>query len=159
MKFFSISVLCCSFIWGINTCWAEDIAVVVNRANTVDSLTPAQLAGIYRGKLRQWPAGGQIIVVNRPVGSFVRKAFYQEVLNSKPTQRFFLTGTPIPFSTISRRSSRATIRFVANLPEAIGYLFLNELELDEKSNGIKIVSIITMKNEQTETGKEIKQEE
>ncbi len=68
-------------------------------------------------------AEGIAVIVNRPVDYFVRQFFYERALNSKPTQKFDQSNTPIPFRTIIRQSSLATLRFVNNLPEAIGYLF------------------------------------
>lgn len=129
-------------LWGVNCCWAEEIAVIVNRANSLESPSIAQLARIYKGQQRQWSDGRQIVVVNRPVDSVVRKLFYRKVLKSKPTQKFSQPGTPIPFRSIVQRSSLATIRFVNNLPEAIGYIYSSELELDEKNTAIKIVGLI-----------------
>jgi phosphate transport system substrate-binding protein len=147
MKSFLLILLSFSIFGGSGYCEAEGIAVVVNRANPVDKLSIAQLARIYKGQQQQWPDGKQIIVVNRPVDSAVRKVFYQKVLASKPTQKFYLPNTPIPFRTIVQRSSLATVKFVSNLPEAIGYLYLNELELDEKSKNVKIIRVIEIEDD------------
>ncbi len=121
--------------------------MIVNRENSVGTLSVTQLSRIYKGHQQQWKNGNQIIVVNRPVDSMVRKLFYRKVLQSKPSQKFSQPGTPIPFRSIVQRSSLATIRFVNNLPEAIGYIYSSELELDEKNTSIKIIGLIELEDE------------
>ena len=118
------------------------------------NLSIAQLARIYKGQQQQWPDGKRIVVVNRPVDSAVRKVFYKKVLDSKPTQKFHLPNTPIPFRSIVQRSSLATMRFVNNLPEAISYLYLSELELEEKSKQIKIVGTIEIEDNHIQPSEE-----
>jgi ABC-type phosphate transport system substrate-binding protein len=150
MKKVSIYVFLLSMVWGANYCWAERIAVIVNRANPVDDLSTAKLARIYKGKQQKWPDGRQIVVVNRPVNSAIRKVFYQKVLNGKPNQKFYVTGSPIPFRSIIQCSSLATMRFINNMPEAIGYIYLNELETDKSNRNIKLVGVIEPENNHTQ---------
>src|SRR5215831_1189899 len=44
-------------------CFAHHTAVVVNRQNTVENLTSAQLTKIILGEVRKWPDGTNIILV------------------------------------------------------------------------------------------------
>ncbi len=134
-------------ICGNKICAAESIAVIVNRANPTNDISLARLARIYKGKQQKWSDGKRIIVVNRPVDSTIRRVFYQKVLDSKPNQKFYVPGTPITFRSLIQRSSLAAIRFVNNLPEAIGYLYLNELELDENNKNVKVVKVIELDDE------------
>ena len=129
-----------------NYCWAEGIAVIVNRANPVDSLSLPQLARIYKGQQQYWPDGKQIVLVNRPADSAIRRVFYQEALESKPTQKFFLPGSPIPIRAIVQESSLAAIRFVSNMPEAIGYVYMSELGPGNVNPDIRIVRVIEIKD-------------
>ncbi len=154
MKMIPVYVFFLSLFWGANCASAEAIAVVVNRANMVDNLSIEQLVRIYEGIQRQWPDGKQIIAVNRPADSTVRKVFYRQVLSSKPTRKFRLPGRRIPFRSIIQKSSLATIRFVNNLPEAIGYLFLSELELDEENKDIKLIMVIGIEADHEKPGEE-----
>ena len=129
-----------------NFCWAKNIAVIVNQANQIDRLSTSQLARIYKGQQLSWPDGKQIVLVNRPTDSAIRKAFYQKALDSKPTQKFYLPGSPIPLRSIVQESIQATLRFVKNMPEAIGYVFSSELEQAESNQEIKIIQVIEVEN-------------
>jgi ABC-type phosphate transport system substrate-binding protein len=100
------------------------IAVVVNEANQVNDLTVRQLARIYSGEVTEWPSGESITVINRPIQSDIRVRFYRQVLNAKPTQKFFQTGSPIPFETQRVDSEAAIIRFVERDRGAIAYCYV-----------------------------------
>lgn len=94
------------------TSWAEGIAVIVNGKNKVGNLSMSELNQIYRGRMSSWPDGKEIVAVNRDAGSPIRAEFYSKVLNSKPTEKFFLPGSPIPFRTIVQRSATGATKFV-----------------------------------------------
>lgn len=47
----------------LTPCFAHHTAVVVNRQNTVENLTSAQLTKIILGEVRKWPDGTNIILV------------------------------------------------------------------------------------------------
>jgi ABC-type phosphate transport system substrate-binding protein len=100
------------------------IVVVVNRSNSVDSLTIQQLARIYSGEVTEWPNGEAIMVLNRPIWSEIRLRFYQVVLNAKPTQKFFQTGSPIPFETLRVDTEGSIARFAARDKSVIGYCYM-----------------------------------
>lgn len=121
-------------------CLAENIAVIVNQANPLNNLSVSQLARIYKGQQQYWPDGKPIVLVNRPADSNIRKTFYKEVLDSKPTQKFFIPGSPVPLKTIVQESTLATIRFVSNMPEAIGYVYSRKL--DKTNKDIKKIWVI-----------------
>lgn len=67
----------------------DGIAVIVNPANQVDSLTVAQLRDIYAGKITNWnQVGGddrQIDLVNRDEASGTREAFKKIVMGDEAT--------------------------------------------------------------------------
>jgi PBP superfamily domain len=101
----------------------KPIVVVVNIANSVDDLTVRQLARIYSGEVTEWPNGESITAINRPIESEIRVRFYRQVLKAKPTQKFFQTGTPIPFETQRVDSEAAITRFVGRDRGAIAYCY------------------------------------
>jgi len=93
----------------------DGIAVVLNPANKVDSLTMDQVHDIFTGKIRNWKdVGGAdhaIAVISREAGSGTRSSFEQIVGNFKLT----------PDALI--QDSNGTIReTVANDANAVGYL-------------------------------------
>lgn len=107
----------------------DGIAVVVDNANTVASLTKQQLADIYTGKVTNWSevggSDGSIVVIGREAGSGTRSAF-EEILGIEDqcayAQELDQTG--------------AVLTTVASTPHSIGYV-----SLDVLNDTVKAVSI------------------
>lgn len=107
----------------------DGIAVVVDNANTVTSLTQQQLADIYTGKITNWSEvggnDGSIVVIGREAGSGTRGAF-EEILGIEDqcayAQELDQTG--------------AVLTTVASTPNSIGYV-----SLDVLNDTVKAVSI------------------
>lgn len=59
-RVFSIGVLLTVFI---TPCFAHHMAVVVNKDNPVQNVTSAQLAKIFKGELKKWQDGRNVLVV------------------------------------------------------------------------------------------------
>ena len=104
------------------------IAVVVHKTNPLSNLSLANLARIYRGQETQWQSGERIFVVNRPATSVIRGNFYRQVLRSGPYEKHYLAGTPVPFQTLVQESAEAVKLYVTRVPEAIGYIWLSEVD-------------------------------
>jgi phosphate transport system substrate-binding protein len=61
--------------------YAKDgVAVIVNKGNTADNLSIADLKDIFTGKTSQWPDGRPVVVLNRNVDSGTREVFKDRVL-------------------------------------------------------------------------------
>jgi len=93
----------------------DGIAVIVNPANAVTSLTTEQVRGIFNGQIQNWKevggADAPITVVSREAGSGTRSSFEQIVKNVQLTKNAII------------QDSSGTIReTVANDANAIGYL-------------------------------------
>ena len=107
----------------------DGIAVVVDNANTVTSLTKQQLADIYTGKITNWSEvggnDGSIVVIGREAGSGTRGAF-EEILEIEDqcayAQELDQTG--------------AVLTTVSSTPNSIGYV-----SLDVLNDTVKAVSI------------------
>jgi ABC-type phosphate transport system substrate-binding protein len=110
----------------------EPIVVVVNKKNPINSLNLRDLARLYNGEVTEWPSGESVVIVNRPFDMEVRATFYRLVLNAKPTQKYFQTGSPIPFETMRVESEGAVPRFVARLPGAVAYCYLSAADASVK---------------------------
>lgn len=107
----------------------DGIAVVVDNANTVTSLTKQQLSDIYTGKVTNWSEvggnDGSIVVIGREAGSGTRGAF-EEILGIEDqcvyAQELDQTG--------------AVLTTVSSTPNSIGYV-----SLDVLNDTVKAVSI------------------
>jgi ABC-type phosphate transport system substrate-binding protein len=111
---------------------AAAIAIIVNKDNPVGTLHIGDVARIYRGERGEWPDDQKIVATNHDVESDLRRRFYASVLGAPPTERFRLPGTPIPFHTITFKSSRVILKYVANTPQAIGYVPIEHLDSSVK---------------------------
>lgn len=108
----------------------DGVAIVVHPSNPAQTLTRAQLREIFSGRERRWARVGgpelTIQVVSREVGTPLRAAFEQAVLQGDPVAR---TAVVMP-------GDRAVAEYVASHPEAIGYLSMAFL-----GDGIKALGV------------------
>ncbi len=99
----------------------DGIAIVVHPQNRVEGLTLLQLKDIFFGRIWDWrDVGGwsrEIVVVSREDGSGTRVVFEDLVMQGK---RVTPTAVVMP-------SSRAVVEYVAEHPEAIGYVSMGQL--------------------------------
>lgn len=99
----------------------DGIAVVVDKANTVASLSKEQLTQIYTGEVKSWSeVGGEdmpIVVVGREAGSGTRSAF-EEILEVEDACAY----------ANQLDSTGAVMAKVASTPGAIGYVSLDVID-------------------------------
>lgn len=99
----------------------DAIAVIVNPANPVDSLTLEQVARIYKGEIRNWQEVGgldrPIVRLSRETNSGTHVYFLEKVvrLGSKEDKSLFSADT------LLLPSSEGIIAEVRDNPNAIGY--------------------------------------
>src|SRR5437762_7308058 len=53
---------------------AEEVAVIVNKANT-QAVDKALVAKVYLGEIKSWPGGGPVVAYDLPEESAVRASF------------------------------------------------------------------------------------
>lgn len=119
---------------------AGDLAVIVHKDNPLSTISSSDLSKIYKGRMTSWPSGGLIVVVNRDLRSDAQATFYDKVLGSNATQKFFLPGSPVPFRTIVQKSNEGMVEFVASEVKAIGYVDMAGLPKGAK--GVKVIKVI-----------------
>ena len=95
----------------------DGIAVIVNPENTVEDLTVAQIAAIYKGEITNWSEGGgidaEIVLIGREAGSGTRGGFEEIVgVEDLCQYRQELTSTGDVITAVSQN------------PGAIGYASL-----------------------------------
>lgn len=111
----------------VTTIANDGIGVIVNPANTVTSLTLAQVKEIYKGNVTNWKdVGGPdqvIVVVGRDSASGTREFFYESVMKKEdfvPTQ-------------LEKNSNGAVKQTIVQTPGAIGYVGLGYIDADVKA--------------------------
>ena len=104
----------------------DGIAIVVHPQNRVEGLTMLQLKDVFFGRTWDWRdargKSGEILVVSREDGSGTRAVFEELVMQG---QRVTLTAVVMP-------SSRAVVEYVAEHPQAIGYVSMGQLAQEVK---------------------------
>jgi ABC-type phosphate transport system substrate-binding protein len=117
--------------------------VVVNKANPVKTLTVVDLRRIFLKQSRMWPHAEPMVPVDWDSTSEVRQVFSKSILNRSVREmaeywvQQSMTQGLTPPST--QRSSRAVLRFVANVPGAISYVL--PAEVDETVSVVKVVGL------------------
>jgi phosphate transport system substrate-binding protein len=108
----------------------DGIAVIVNKANPVKSMTLDQLANIYTGKVKDWKQlggkAGKIVLLAREVNSGTHVFFKEHVIQKGDTK------SPADYTktTLYLSSSQAIVTEVAQNPQAIGYVGLGYVSKD-----------------------------
>jgi phosphate transport system substrate-binding protein len=104
----------------------DGIAIVVHSQNRVEGLTMLQLKDIFFGRIWDWRdvrgQAGEIVVVSREDGSGTRAVFEELVMEG---QRVTPTAVVMP-------NSRAVVEYVAEHPQAIGYVSMGHLSQEVK---------------------------
>ncbi len=104
----------------------DGIAIVVHPQNRVEGLTMLQLKDVFFGRILDWRdvrgQAGEIVAISREDGSGTRAVFEKLVMNGK---RVTLTAVVMP-------SSRAVVEYVAEHPQAIGYVSMGYLSPEVK---------------------------
>jgi len=111
----------------------EAIAIVVNRANPIDDLSIDELRKAFLGGRQRWPNGRKITVVMRPPGDMDRDLVLRLVcrMSEAEFQKYTLQAAFTGESPAGPRVLDTPLgvrRFVFNVPGAIGYVRLSEVD-------------------------------
>jgi len=117
------------------------LVIVVNRSNPVNELSQAELRKIFLGSRSHWANGRRITLVMRDPSDLERKTILRDVcgMNEDQFKNHFLHGLFTGEILVSPKilSTPAGVRkFIFNVPGAIGYLRISDLD-----DSIKVVSI------------------
>ena len=104
----------------------DGIAIVVHPQNQVEGLTTLQLKDVFFGRVWDWKdvggQAGEIVAISREDGSGTRAVFEELVMKGK---RVTPTAVVMP-------NSRAVVEYVAEHPQAIGYVSMGYLSEEVK---------------------------
>jgi phosphate transport system substrate-binding protein len=116
---------------------SEPLAIVVNHSNPVDDLSLAELRTIFLGERSHWTNGRRITLVMREPGDLERKVIVHDVCGMTEDQlkihvlHGLFTGE-ILVSPKILTSPAGVRKFVFNVPGAIGYLRLRDVDASVK---------------------------
>jgi ABC-type phosphate transport system substrate-binding protein len=111
----------------------EPLAIVVNRSNTVDDLSTADLRKIFLGERTRWPNGRRITLVMRQPGEPERAAVLNAVYQMTETEfnNHFLHSIfsgEVFISPKTLATAEGVRKFIFNVPGAIGYLRSSDVD-------------------------------
>jgi len=116
---------------------SEALAIVVNRSNPLSEVSLADLRRIYRGQRSRWSNGRRVTLVMRDPGTPEREAILQTLygIDEDEYRRGFFqavfTGEAGGAPKILA-STNGVLRFVFNVPGAIGYVRASEVDSSVK---------------------------
>lgn len=119
----------------------QPLAIVVNRSNSVDDLSMPELRRIFLGERSHWSNGRRITLVMREPGEPERKTILKDVcqMNESELKNHFLHGLFTGEILVSPKILATPVgvrKFVFNVPGAIGYLRLSDVD-----NTVKVVRV------------------
>jgi ABC-type phosphate transport system substrate-binding protein len=111
----------------------QTLAIIVNRDNPVQDLSYGELRRVFLGERSHWPNGRRITVVMMEPGAPERKGMLREVyrMSEDEVNRHFLRGvfTGEVFASPKMLASPVGVKkFVFNVPGAIGYVKLSDVD-------------------------------
>ena len=122
---------------------APTLAVIVNKANPVKTMTILDLRRVFMKQTRMWPHAESVVPVDWDATSAHRESFSRVVLGRSVREmgdywvQQGMTQGLTPPST--QRSTRAILRFVASVPGAIAYV--PAAEVDDTVVAVKVTGL------------------
>ena len=106
---------------------AEPLAIVVNRSNPLSEISLADLRRLFRGQRSRWSNGRRVTLVMRDPGAPEREAILRSLygLDEDESRRTYLQAVFAGVASDGPKtlaSTNGVLRFVYNVPGAIGYV-------------------------------------
>jgi ABC-type phosphate transport system substrate-binding protein len=116
---------------------SEPLAIVVNRSNPLNEISLGDLRRVFRGQRSRWSNGRRVTLVMRDTGAVERQAILKSVYGVAETeygrsymQAVFSGETVDAPKTLA--SPNGVLRFVYNVPGAIGYVRARDADTSVK---------------------------
>lgn len=116
---------------------AEPLAIVVNRTNPLSEISTADLRRLFRGQRTRWSNGRRVTLVMRDPGTPEREAILRSLygLAEEAYRRTYLQAVCSGEASDAPKtlaSTNGVLRFVYNVPGAIGYVRAREADRSVK---------------------------
>jgi ABC-type phosphate transport system substrate-binding protein len=117
---------------------SEPLAIVVNRNNPLTEISLADLRRVFRGQRTRWTNGRRVTLVMRDAGAPERDAIIQGLYGFDEAQyrRTFLQAVFSGEASDAPKtlaSTNGVLRFVYNVPGAIGYARARDVDASVKT--------------------------
>src|ERR1700722_2263889 len=135
MKYHRILCLCAWVTLSLTPCFAHHMAVVVNKDTAVPNVTSAHLAKIFKGEVKKWPDGKNVMLV-------LDSSSPDEMVTLEHLNK--MSAADVKALIVSHKDSIRTVASdadvidaVASTPGAIG--FVEERSINDKVVVIRVV--------------------
>jgi phosphate transport system substrate-binding protein len=111
---------------------AEPLAIVVNRNNPLSEISMSDLRKVFRGQRSRWSNGRRVTLVMRDTGAPERNAILRSLYGLDEMEyrrahlRAVVSGEAEAPKTLA--SNYGVLRFVYNVPGAIGYVRARDVD-------------------------------
>ena len=137
----AVALLAAVMRWGTGTCAAaeqgEALAIVVHKSNPIENLGIEELRRYCLAERRHWPHGRKVTIVLRETGAAEREVALRELFGMNETEfkRHFLQLTfsaEVQSTPKELATGFGVRRFVVNVPGALGFVRLSEVDSSVK---------------------------
>jgi len=130
----------------------DSLAIVVNRTNPVENLSFPELRKIFMGQQTHWSNGRRITVVMLEPGKPERQVVLSQIykMDEKDFNNHFLHGMftgEIHAAPKTLANSAEVLKFVLNVPGAIGYI--KAPDVDESVKVVRVESRLPSEKDYT----------
>ncbi len=142
MKQRTVFCLCLWVFLSLTPCFAHHMAVVVNRENAIQNVTSAHLAKIFKGEVRKWPDGKNVVLVmHQSSADEITTLKHLNKMSEGEVKAFLATHK----ESIQQVDSDAdVIRAVASTPGAIG--LVEERSITDRVGVVKVDGKLPMES-------------
>lgn len=126
--------------------WGQELLVIVNKDNPLDSITKQQVIDLFMGRSPYFPTGDAVVKLDAPSSSDVRESFYQSLVQMSLPEvnaywaRLMFSGRATPPMSVPKEED--ILKLVASNSNAIGYI--PRESIGELNNDVKTVFVISM---------------
>ncbi len=125
--------------------WGQDLLIIVNKNNPLDTITKQQVVDLYMGRTPYFPSGGAVMKLDAPSTSALRKAFYFTLVNMSLPEinaywaRLMFSGRATPPMQVPQEQD--IVKLVSGNVNAIAYV--PKASIGELSDDIKTIFVIS----------------
>lgn len=111
----------------------QSLAIIVNQSNPVENFSLSELRKIFLGQRSHWPNGRRITLVMLDPAQAEHKVILREIynMNEKDLSNYFIQGVFTGAVLVSPKTlptPAEALKFVFNVPGAIGYVRASDLD-------------------------------
>jgi len=133
----SLALIGLGLLLGVAGARADDLAIIVNKTNSLDSISSADLAKYFKAEKSKAPDGKKLVIVMQDVGRPERAAALKDIYKMSETEYndYFVEATftgAVAAAPKALPSGAAVKSFVAETPGGIGYVVSGDADASVK---------------------------